>query len=66
MRLMMKLINNKEIVLRKLKQTDKTLLQKWLTDKRVLNYWEGQSAIFDLLPDGGSAPLFLNPIWRCQ
>lgn len=44
---MMKLINNKEIVLRKLKQTDKTLLQKWLTDKRVLNYWEGQSAIFD-------------------
>jgi aminoglycoside 6'-N-acetyltransferase len=33
--------------LRKLKQTDNTLLQKWLTDKRVLNYWEGQSAIFD-------------------
>lgn len=41
------LIQKENISLRLLDEQDKPLLLKWLTDKRVLFYWEGQSAIFD-------------------
>ena len=44
----MEIIKEKEISLRLLREQDKNLLLKWLTDERVLNYWEGKSAIFDL------------------
>lgn len=44
----MEIIKEKEISLRLLGEQDKNLLLKWLTDERVLNYWEGKSAIFDL------------------
>ena len=36
------------ISLRLLTEQDKNLLLKWLTDERVLNYWEGKSSVFDL------------------
>ena len=45
---MAELIKNDKISLRTLEKSDKTILLKWLTDKRVLNFWEGKSAIFDL------------------
>ena len=44
----MEIIKEKEISLRLLKEQDKNLLLKWLTDERVLNFWEGKSAVFDL------------------
>ena len=44
----MEIIKEKEISLRLLNEQDKNLLLKWLTDERVLNYWEGKSAVFDL------------------
>ena len=44
----MNIIKNDNITLRLLNENDKILLLKWLTDERVLNYWEGKSAIFDL------------------
>jgi len=44
----MEIIKQKEISLRLLNEQDKNLLLKWLTDKRVLNFWEGKSAFFDL------------------
>ena len=31
-----------------LSENDKNLLLKWLTDERVLNFWEGKSSVFDL------------------
>ena len=45
---MEKIIENENICLRLLTEQDKNLLLKWLTDERVLNYWEGKSAVFDL------------------
>ena len=45
---MNKLIENENISLRLLTEQDKKLLLKWLTDERVLNYWEGKTAVFDL------------------
>lgn len=42
------IIEQDSISIRTLTKEDKGLLFKWLTDKRVLNYWEGKSAIFDL------------------
>ena len=45
---MTEIIKNQKIGLRILTQQDKNLLLKWLTDKRVLNFWEGKSSIFDL------------------
>lgn len=44
----MEIIKEKEISLRLLSEQDKHLLLKWLTDERVLNFWEGKSVIFDL------------------
>lgn len=44
----MEIIKEKEISLRLLNEQDKNLLLKWLTDERVLNFWEGKSAVFDL------------------
>ena len=44
----MEIIKEKEISLRLLSEQDKNLLLKWLTDERVLNFWEGKSAVFDL------------------
>lgn len=44
----MNIIKNDNITLRLLNENDKILLLKWLTDERVLSYWEGKSAIFDL------------------
>ena len=44
----MEIIKEKEISLRLLKEQDKNLLLKWLTEERVLNFWEGKSAVFDL------------------
>lgn len=44
----MEIIKEKEISIRLLNEQDKNLLLKWLTDERVLNFWEGKSAIFDL------------------
>ena len=38
----------KDISLRLLTKEDKNLLLKWLTDERVLNFWEGKSAVFNL------------------
>lgn len=45
---MQKIIENEDITIRILEESDKSLLLSWLQDKRVLNFWEGQSAIFDL------------------
>ena len=44
----MEIIKEKEISLRLLNEQDKNLLLKWLADERVLNFWEGKSAVFDL------------------
>ena len=44
----MKIIKEKAISLRLLNEQDKNLLLKWLTDERVLNFWEGKSSVFDL------------------
>ena len=44
----MEIIKEKAISLRLLNEQDKNLLLKWLTDERVLNFWEGKSAVFDL------------------
>lgn len=41
------IIGNESISLRLLTKQDKNLLLKWLTDERVLNFWEGKSTIFD-------------------
>ena len=35
-------------MLRLITEKDKKLLLKWLADERVLNFWEGKSAVFDL------------------
>ncbi len=40
----MDIIKPKDICLRLLREKDKNLLFKWLTDERVLNFWEGKSA----------------------
>lgn len=45
---MKKIIKENNILIRNLEEQDKTLLLKWLTDKRVLNFWEGQSSVFNL------------------
>ena len=45
---MKRIIENENISLRLLTEQDKNLLLKWLTDERVLNYWEGKSSVFDL------------------
>ena len=45
---MNKIVANENISLRLLTEQDKKLLLKWLTDERVLNFWEGKSAVFDL------------------
>ena len=44
----MDIIKNNNITLRLINENDKNLLLKWLTDERVLNFWEGKSAVFDL------------------
>lgn len=45
---MKKIAEADKLILRELGAGDKTLLLKWLTDQRVLNFWEGKSAKFDL------------------
>ena len=42
------IISNDKISLRLLTEQDKDLLLKWLTDERILNFWEGKSSVFDL------------------
>ena len=42
------IISDDNVGLRLLTEHDKHLLLKWLTDERVLNFWEGKSAVFDL------------------
>ena len=44
----MEIIKGKDISLRLLTERDKNLLLKWLTDERVLNFWEGKSSVFNL------------------
>lgn len=44
----MEIVKGKDINLRLLTEQDKNLLLKWLTDERVLNFWEGKSTVFDL------------------
>ena len=44
----MEIVKGKDINLRLLTEQDKNLLLKWLTDERVLNFWEGKSSVFDL------------------
>ena len=45
---MKEIIKKDKIGLRLLEDNDKTLLLKWLTDERILNFWEGKSSVFDL------------------
>ena len=45
---MKEIIKKDNILLRELEEKDKSLLLKWLTDERILNFWEGKSAVFDL------------------
>jgi aminoglycoside 2''-phosphotransferase len=40
---MKEIIKSGNIRLRKLEDSDKQLLLKWLTDERILNFWEGKS-----------------------
>lgn len=42
------IIKNDDIFIRELEDYDKSLLLKWLTDERVLNFWEGKNVIFDM------------------
>lgn len=42
------IIKENDITIKKIEQQDKLLLLKWLTDERILNFWEGKSAVFDL------------------
>ena len=42
------LVCNSEIKLIKLNSEHKKLLLSWLTDKRVLKFWEGEDEVFDL------------------
>ena len=42
------IMSNDKISLRLLTEQDKDLLLKWLTDERILNFWEGKSSVFDL------------------
>ncbi len=44
----MEIVKGQDISLRLLTEQDKNFLLKWLTDERVLNFWEGKSAVFDL------------------
>ena len=43
---MNKIIEKDSVSLRLLTEQDKKLLLKWLTDERVLNFWEGKSAVY--------------------
>ena len=45
---MNELITDGKIRLRELEESDKPILLKWLTDERILNFWEGKSAVFDI------------------
>ena len=45
---MNKIIEKDSVSLRLLTEQDKPLLLKWLTDERILNFWEGKSSVFDL------------------
>ena len=45
---MVEIIKGKDITLRLLEEKDKNLLLKWLTNERVLKFWEGKSSVFDL------------------
>lgn len=45
---MKEIIKKDKVGLRLLEDNDKTLLLKWLTDERILNFWEGKSSVFDL------------------
>lgn len=45
---MTEIIRDQKISLRLLTQQDRKLLLKWLSDKRLLNFWEGKSSVFDL------------------
>lgn len=44
----MEILKGKDVSLRLLTKEDKILLLKWLTNERVLNFWEGKTAVFDL------------------
>ena len=44
----MKIILDNDICIRLLTKQDQKFLLKWLTDKRVLNFWEGENTVFDL------------------
>lgn len=44
---MTEIIRDQKISLRLLTQQDMKLLLKWLSDKRLLNFWEGKSSVFD-------------------
>lgn len=43
---MTEIIRDQKISLRLLTQQDKKLLLKWLSDERLLNFWEGKSSCF--------------------
>ena len=45
---MREIVKEDKISIRLLEDCDKKLLLKWLNDERVLDYWEGRNAIFDL------------------
>ena len=45
---MKELITEGKIRLRELEESDKPILLKWLTDERILNFWEGKSSVFDM------------------
>ena len=45
---MKEIIKKDKVGLRLLEDNDKTLLLKWLTDERILNFWEGKSSVYDL------------------
>ena len=43
---MNKIIEKDSVSLRLLTEQDKPLLLKWLTDERILNFWEGKSTVY--------------------
>ena len=45
-RKMNKIIEKDSVSLRLLTEQDKPLLLKWLTDERILNFWEGKSTVY--------------------
>jgi len=53
------IIKNDKVGIRTLEESDKLTLLKWLSDERVLTYWEGKSSIFNL--DRINNDFYLDP-----